>query len=375
MNHVHALQSVRLIQAGDSVALAGSARVVLGGHNHVNRGAGIPIQLGTLRNFTASSRTQQLTQRGAQTRQNRLSFGVAKAGVKLDDAHAAVGHSQAAEEHAHERGAALSHTSHGRAGNLLHDLLHEALGQPGKRGVGAHTAGVRALVVVENALEVLSRGQRQNVLAVGDDEEGHLGAVQELFDDHGAASVEASLSVLQCCGAVLGHHNALTCCQAVVLHHIGCTELVQCRLRLSGVRCHVSAGSRHGSLFHDLLSESLGTFQLRGSCGGAENIKTRLTQRVRNTGDQGRLRANNDQVGVQFACQGGCLSGIICVNCVDGNILGNAGVAGGAVHLSHLRVAQKRTDNSVFTAAGAQYQNLHAIQGTRYHAKNVSWEH
>ena len=361
MNYVHTLQGVRLIQTGDDVTLAGSVRVVLGSHNHVHCGAGIPIQLGTLRNFTASSRAQQLTQRGAQTRQNRLGFRVAKAGVELDNAHAAAGHSQTAEEHAHERGAALSHTCNGRACYLLHDLLHEALGQPGKRGVGAHTAGVRALVVIEDALEILSRGQRQNVLTVGDDEEGHLGAVQELLDDHSAASVEACLSVLQCRSAVLGHHNALTCSQAVVLHHVGRTELVQCSLRLSGVRCHVGAGGRYGSLFHDLLSESLRTFQLRGSCGGAENVKTRLTQCIGNTCDQGRLRANNDQVGVQFACQGGCLGGVIRINCVDGNILSNTGVAGGAVHLSHLRIAQKRTDNSVFTATGAQYQNLHSI--------------
>ena len=91
------------------------------------------------------------------------------------------------------------------------------------------------------------------------------------------------------------------------------------------------------------------------------NVKARLTQCIGDTGDQRRLRADNDQVGVQFACQGGCLGGIIRINCVDGNILSNTGVAGGAVHLSHLRVAQKRTDNSVFTATGAQYQNLHSI--------------
>ena len=178
--------------------------------------------------------------------------------------------------------------------------------------------------------------------------------------------------MLQCRGAVLGHHNALTCRQAVVLHHVGCAELIQCRLRFSGVRCHVGASSRHGSLFHDLLSESLGTFQLCGSCGGAKNVKARLTQRIGDTCDQGRLRANNNQVGVQFACQGGRLGGVIRINCVDGNILGNTGVAGGAVHLGYLRVAQKRSNNCVFAAAGAQYQNLHAIQGTRYHTKNVS---
>ena len=178
--------------------------------------------------------------------------------------------------------------------------------------------------------------------------------------------------MLQCCSAVLGHHNALTSSQAVVLHHVGCTELVQGSLRLSGIRCHVGAGGRYGSLFHDLLSESLRTFQLGGSCGGAENVKTRLTQCIGDTCDQGRFRANNDQVGVQLACQGGCLGGVIRINCVDGNILSNTGVAGGAVHLGHLRIAQKRTDNCVFTATGAQYQNLHAIQGTLYHTKNVS---
>ena len=162
-------------------------------------------------------------------------------------------------------------------------------------------------------------------------------------------------------GAVLGHHNALTGSQTVILDHVGRAELVQRCLSLGESACLVGSRGRHGGLFHNLLSESLGTFQLSGSRGGAENVKTRLTQCVRNTCDQRRLRANNDQVGVQFACQGGCLGGVIRINCVDGNILSNTGVAGGAVHLSHLRIAQKRTDNSVFTATGAQYQNLHSI--------------
>ena len=167
--------------------------------------------------------------------------------------------------------------------------------------------------------------------------------------------------MLQCRGAVLGHHNALTRSQTVILDHVGRAELVQRCLSLGESACLVGARGRHGSLFHDLLSESLGTFQLRGSCGGTENVKTRLTQCIGDTCDQGRLRANNDQVGAQFACQGGRLGGVIRINCVDGNILGNAGVAGGAVHLGYLRVAQKRSNNCVFAAAGAQYQNLHSI--------------
>ncbi len=48
--------------------------------------------------------------------------------------------------------------------------------------------------------------------------------------------------------------------------------------------------------------------------------KARLTQYIRDTCDQGRLRADNSQVGVQFAW--GQLPGQdhSRINCVDGNI-------------------------------------------------------
>ena len=162
-------------------------------------------------------------------------------------------------------------------------------------------------------------------------------------------------------GTVLGHDNTLTGGQTIILHHVGGAKLIQGSLGLCNGRGYNGTGSGHGSFLHDLLSEGLGTFQLGGGGGGAENIKTRLTQRIGDTCDEGRLRANNDQVGVQFACQGGRGGRVVCINCVDGNILGDTGIAGGAVHLGYLRIAQKRTDNCVFAAAGAQYQNLHNI--------------
>ena len=53
-----------------------------------------------------------------------------------------------------------------------------------QRRVGAHAAGVRALVAVAQPLEVLRRQQRQHRRAVADREQRHLRAVEVLLDHH-----------------------------------------------------------------------------------------------------------------------------------------------------------------------------------------------
>jgi len=59
-------------------------------------------------------------------------------------------------------------------------LLGEPGRRPGQRGVGAHPAGVRPLVAVARALEVLRGQQRHGSASVGQREQRHLGPVQEL---------------------------------------------------------------------------------------------------------------------------------------------------------------------------------------------------
>ena len=59
--------------------------------------------------------------------------------------------------------------------------------RPWQRRVGAHAAGVRALVVVRHALEVLRREQRDDGGAVGDGEQRNLGAVEVFLDDDAGA--------------------------------------------------------------------------------------------------------------------------------------------------------------------------------------------
>ena len=63
--------------------------------------------------------------------------------------------------------------------------LPNAIVEPRQRRVGAHAAGVGALVAVAQALVVLRGAQRQHVVAVAEEEERHLGPVEELLDEHG----------------------------------------------------------------------------------------------------------------------------------------------------------------------------------------------
>ena len=124
------------------------------------------------------------------------------------------------------------------------------------------------------------------------------------------------------------------------------------------------AGGRHVRLLHHLLGECLGPLKLCRSRGGSEDREARLAQGVGNTGDQRCLRANNHQVCGELAGERNSLLGVIGVDGVYRNVLSDARVAGCAVNFGYLWIARKRTDNCVFAAAGAQYQNLHVHKGT-----------
>ena len=69
------------------------------------------------------------------------------------------------------------------------------LGRHHRRGrVGAHAAGVGSLVVIEDALMVLGRSQRQHMFAVGQDHERGFFTVEKFFDDDFVAGGAERLS-------------------------------------------------------------------------------------------------------------------------------------------------------------------------------------
>ena len=60
----------------------------------------------------------------------------------------------------------------------MHRRGHDRRGR-----VGAHAAGIGALIVIEDTLVILRRCQRKNMLAVGQDHERDFFAVEKFFDD------------------------------------------------------------------------------------------------------------------------------------------------------------------------------------------------
>src|SRR5436190_1227836 len=90
-----------------------------------------------------------------------------------DTEHAATGRD--------ERGLLVRGLADRWEGDSRDDLLDEALWQPGKWRVRAHTARVRALIVVERALVVLGQRKRKHAVSIAEQKERDLGAGEKLL--------------------------------------------------------------------------------------------------------------------------------------------------------------------------------------------------
>jgi hypothetical protein len=60
---------------------------------------------------------------------------------------------------------------------------------PRDRRVGAHAAGVRALVAVVGAFVIARHAENPEVVAIAEREHRQLGATERFFDDNGAAGI------------------------------------------------------------------------------------------------------------------------------------------------------------------------------------------
>src|SRR5690606_24653953 len=110
---------------------------------------------------------------------DRLGFGIAEAAVELDDLGraAAVDHQTGVEETGVDV-AFGGHATHGRPDDLVHHPLVDRIGDHGRRGVGAHAAGVGAGVAVADALVILAGSHGQHVAAIDHDDEAGFLAIE-----------------------------------------------------------------------------------------------------------------------------------------------------------------------------------------------------
>ena len=168
----------RVVEPADRAAGDGMLGVPLGCDHHGHRGIVAQRELfGMLVKRAVGGCEQQRRKRFAQALEHHLRFGVTEAGVELDHANTRGGDDQPAVQQPLERVAVgaqrVDHRLRHRADRLGDKLLlaAEAVVQEGHRGVGAHAAGVGAVVAVVEAFEILCRGECANGFAVAEAEQ------------------------------------------------------------------------------------------------------------------------------------------------------------------------------------------------------------
>jgi hypothetical protein len=126
-----------------------------------------------------------------------------------------------------------------------------------------------------------------------------------------------------------------------------------------GVVEHLGRGGRDTGLAHHLLGEALAALQARRRCRRTEAGAARGAQGVGDAGDQGHLRADDDQVCPDVLGQGHDRVG---VGHVDRPLLGErdrAGVAGRADERRDGGVARQRPQQGVLARTGAEHEDVH----------------
>jgi hypothetical protein len=206
----------------DFVVLDRAFGVALGGDDHRYREARVPGERGRGGEIAGGGGVEQAGERGGEPVQQDLGLRVAEARVELDHLDALAGQREARIEDAAVGDPEAAHGVDGGLDDSVHDLADQSGRRPGERGVGAHAAGVRALVTVAGALEVLRGQQWHRRGSVREGEQADLRAVEVLLDNH----LRAALRVLAGGLEVGGDQDALARREGVVLDDIGRAELL-----------------------------------------------------------------------------------------------------------------------------------------------------
>jgi hypothetical protein len=236
--------------------------------------------------------------------------------------------------------------------NRLEQLLDLRLTEPRHGRVRAHAAGIRAGVAVADALEVLRRGERERPRAVGDREQRHLLALQQLFDEdipsEPCGSAERVVELL----LRVADEHALAGRQPVGLHDA----------RRS--RDREAPRGRHGGRLEHVLREGLRALDARRSEGGAERRDPTVPKRVDEPDDKRSLGADDDEVDPELTAereQAFAILGAHRVALAEGR---DPRVARGGVQLVDRRAPAELPGECVLAAAGPDDQHLHGSEST-----------
>jgi hypothetical protein len=185
----------------------------------------------------------------------------------------------------------------------------------GRRGIGAHAAGVRAGVAVADALVVLRRRQRNRGLAVAQYEEGRLLAGQKFLHHHfrtGLAQTAAEHHVDRgfCFGNALRHNHALAQSKTIGLYHDRIAKLfreTQCFGAL--LKCTGHRGWNAG-VSHNLLRKNLRGLQPSRCLRWSKDSQPRFFEHIDDSSRERIVRSHDRQMNAVPFCKSNELSKI-----------------------------------------------------------------
>ena len=261
--------------------------------------------------------------------------------------------------------AALLELAHDRKDDLLLDF-GKTVGSHDRRGaIGAHAAGVRALVAVEHALVVLRRRKKHGVLAIHEREDRTLLAVQELLDQHfraGRAKLVPDEHVVNRVFRLLGRFrddHALPCREAVGLDHDWKPKRRKRRLGGRRVGEHLGLAGRNSRRVHYFLRKALRALHARTGGNRPERGNAYLLERINESLHERCLGTDDNEIRMvrrrprDYA---------IYVFRRDSDVRCNrrgSGVAGGAIEFMPLFILRKPPRNRVLASTASNNKYLH----------------
>ncbi len=225
---------------------------------------------------------------------------------------------------------------------------------------------------------VLRGGEGNERLAVGQGEEGALGALHHLLDHDGRARIaedaaEALAHALERLLGGLGDDDALAGGQAVGLDHDRAAHAAHVVGARGLVREAAVGRGGDASAQHDLLGELLRALHLRRVAVGAEGRDAGRADRVGDAGHERGLRADDheaDAVLARPASHGG--RGLdVELDALGGGA--HAAVAGGHIQLAAARRLGELDHKGVLAAAGTQKQDVDLLRRAHVNLQLIAY--